>query len=367
MTLFTDTEAELQPRRRRLKAGWVSVLLAVTVAVIVSLVPSPYVIEQPGPVFNTLGSAPSGTQQVPLITIPTQKTYPTTGALDMLTVSVLGTPQGLPNWVEVAAAWLDPTKAVLPVAALYPSGVTTNLVNQQNSIEMKNSQQDAIAAALTELGYTFTSTLTVAGFSPHSPAAGVLKTGDEIISVNGQTLRDVSSLRQAIKKNGVSAPAAVTIRRAGVDSVVRVTPVLSGTGAAAVPILGVLVGSDYSFPFEVKIQLANVGGPSAGMMFALGIIDKLTPGSLTGGKKVAGTGTITATGSVGPIGGIRQKLYGARDAGASYFLAPAANCSEVVGHVPSGLTVFSVRTLKDSLAALKGIAAGSTRGLVTCG
>ncbi len=367
MTLFTDQEAQLQPHRRRLRIGWLSVSLAVVVAVVISMVPSPYVIEQPGPAFNTLGSAPSGNQQVPLITIPVEKTYPTTGALDMLTVSVLGTPQGLPNWVEVAAAWLDPTKAVIPVGAIYPSGVTTAVVNQQNSIEMKNSQQDAIAAALSELGYSFTSTLTVAGFSAKSPAASVLRAGDQILGVNGQALHDVNSLRLAIKKNGTAAPAALKIRRAGTDSVVQVTPVLSGTGAAAVPVLGVLVGSDYTFPFEVKIQLANVGGPSAGMMFALGIIDKLTPGPLTGGKRIAGTGTITATGVVGPIGGIRQKLYGARQAGAAYFLAPHSDCTEVAGHIPAGLTVFSVRTLKDALAAVKAIAAGSTGGLARCG
>ena len=121
------------------------------------------------------------------------------------------------------------------------------------------------------------------------------------------------------------------------------------------------------FPFDVKIQLDNVGGPSAGMMFALGIIDKLSDGELNGGQKVAGTGTISADGTVGPIGGIRQKLFGARDAGADWFLAPASNCDEVTGHVPDGIRVFAVATLDDSLAALKAISSGTgLDALPTC-
>ncbi|MBN9170726.1 MAG: ATP-dependent serine peptidase containing a PDZ domain protein, partial [Microbacterium sp.] len=120
-------------------------------------------------------------------------------------------------------------------------------------------------------------------------------------------------------------------------------------------------------PIDVTIQLNNVGGPSAGMMFALGIMDTLTPGQLNGGKSIAGTGTITADGTVGPIGGIRQKLYGAKEAGASYFLAPDSNCDEVVGHVPSGLRVFAVKKLDDSLAVLDALrSGGDLDALPTC-
>jgi PDZ domain-containing protein len=133
------------------------------------------------------------------------------------------------------------------------------------------------------------------------------------------------------------------------------------------PLLGVGVSVDYEFPFDVTLRLDKVGGPSAGMMFALGIIDKTTPGELNGGETVAGTGTITASGTVGAIGGIRQKLYGARDAGASVFLAPASNCDEVVGHVPSGLDVYAVATLDDAVTALETVAdGGDTASLPTC-
>jgi len=132
-------------------------------------------------------------------------------------------------------------------------------------------------------------------------------------------------------------------------------------------LIGITLRTDYDFPIDVTIQLDNVGGPSAGMMFALGIIDTLTEGELNGGQNVAGTGTIDAAGTVGPIGGIRQKLYGARDAGAEFFLAPAANCDEVVGHVPDGLQVIRTATLDESLDALEVIAdGGDLDALPTC-
>ena len=95
--------------------------------------------------------------------------------------------------------------------------------------------------------------------------------------------------------------------------------------------IGVIVRESFRFPFPIKIKVGNIGGPSAGLMFALGIVDKLTPGNLTGGRFVAGTGEIEANGAVAPIGGIQQKMAGARDAGATLFLTPAANCADAVG------------------------------------
>jgi PDZ domain-containing protein len=131
-------------------------------------------------------------------------------------------------------------------------------------------------------------------------------------------------------------------------------------------VIGVVPGAGYVSPIDVKLQLGNVAGPSAGLMFALGIIDTMTPGRLNGGEHVAGTGTITASGRVGPIGGIQQKLYGAQGNGADYFLAPASNCDEVVGHVPEGLRVFRVASLDRAVAAVEAIAAGRTEDLPTC-
>jgi PDZ domain-containing protein len=337
VSLFTDIEPD-QPRRRRGGlVGWSILLVAILGIGVVALVPAPYVIEQPGPVFDTLSDVQFQGKSVPMIDIPSQKTYPTSGSLDMLTVTI---------------------------QAIYPLGESVQDSNKQGAQDMVNSQRQAVAAALTDLGYRFDTTLIVSDTSKGYPAAGVLKANDTIVSLNGETFKDVNALRAAIAKNGTSKPATMVIKRGGKEQTVQITPVLSadtGSGAARVPVLGIIVGNEYNFPFDVKIQLENVGGPSAGMMFALGIIDKLTPGALNGGQKVAGTGTIDASGVVGPIGGIRQKMYGARAAGASWFLAPKDNCDEVVGHVPSGLTVYSTGTLKQSLTALKAISTGKGR------
>jgi PDZ domain-containing protein len=162
-----------------------------------------------------------------------------------------------------------------------------------------------------------------------------------------------------------SLPVELVVRRSGKQRTLEITPTINPDSKK--PAVGIYTGSTFTFPFDVKIQLQDVGGPSAGMMMALGIYDKLTPGHLVGHAHIAGTGTIDPSGAVGAIGGIRQKMYGARDAGATWFLAPASNCNEVRGHVPSGLTVFAVKTLDDSLADVKAIASGAdTSKLATC-
>lgn len=366
LTLFTDLEPEPTRRRAAGWIGWSLVLIALIGTVIVALLPAPYVIEQPGPAYDVLGDVTVEGEQVPMIQIPMEETFPTEGSLDMLTVRVLGSPDALPTWLDIATAWLDPSRAVVPVEEIYPPGVTSEQSAEQGKVDMANSQKEAIAAALTNLGNVVPSTLSIVEVQSGGPSDGLLEVGDVIVSVNGQTFPDVTGLRAAIADNGVSKPADVAVLRAGVETTLRINPELS-TGDTPTPILGIVVGSDYDFPFTVTIQLENVGGPSAGMMFALGIIDKLTPDSLNGGEAVAGTGTISSTGDVGPIGGIRQKMWGASRAGADWFLAPASNCDEVTGHIPPGLTVFSVETLDDALAALTAIGShGSTASLPTC-
>jgi PDZ domain-containing protein len=357
--LFSVDPRPSSPRGRRAWVGPAVLFSGVALVVGLGVTPAPYVIEQPGPVFDTLGT--SG-EDVPLISIPDETTYPTEGTLDMLTVSVVGNPQSLPTWIEVATAWFDRTKAVVPVAQIFPPSSTVEERDQANQAEMTDSQQEAIAAALTELGYPIGQRVAVAQVPDDSPAAGALEAGDEILAVAGEPVADVPALRRAVQASGTQQPVTLSIERDGAEQDVQVTPV-DNDGAA---VIGIVAGAAFDFPFEVDIQLDDVGGPSAGMMFALGIIDKLTEGALNGGASVAGTGTIDAAGEVGAIGGIRQKMFGAVDAGAQYFLAPADNCNEVVGHVPDGLQVFSVATLDDSLAALKGVAAGDTDALPTC-
>lgn len=367
MSLFTDTSPDLPPRDgRRRRTGWTILGISIVGVAVLGLVPAPYVIERPGPAFNTLSEVEVDGKEVPLIDIPDEKTYPTKGSLDMLTVSVSGNRDQRPGWLEIAASWFDPSRAVVPIDDVYPEGVTVEQSTTRSNVDMVNSQKQAIAAALTDLGYEFTTTLSVVETQAGSAADGLIKAGDVIQSVNGESFADVNALRATVASNGIDKPAIVTLLRDGASSDVQVTPKLSAAETPA-PVLGVVVKNDYSFPIDVRIQLENVGGPSAGMMFALGIIDKLTPGELNGGADVAGTGTITASGEVGPIGGIRQKMYGALDAGAEWFLAPDANCGDVVGHIPDGLRVYSVKTLDDALAALKAIDTDEGRAaLPTC-
>ncbi|MDQ0575910.1 YlbL family protein [Agromyces albus] len=365
MALFADepsphapSSARYERRPLRERIGWASLTIATAVAVVFALLPTPYVIERPGPVYDTLGTADRDGEAVPLIEIPDERTYPTDGELNLLTVSVIGLPGQTPNWLEVLAAWMDRTRSVVPVETVFPAGVSNEDRDAQNEAAMVDSQQDAIAAALVELGYDFPRDVTVAGLLDDSPADGAIAEGDVIVSVNGQAVHSVDELRGAVQENGTDAAASLVIVRDGVEQAVEVTPVDRG----GTSVIGVGVRMRYEFPIDVELQLDNVGGPSAGMMFALGVVDKLTPGAMTGGENVAGTGTIDSAGEVGPIGGIRQKLWGASDAGADWFLAPEANCGEVVGHVPDGLEVFAVSTLEEARTVVEDLADGAVTG-----
>jgi Lon-like protease len=353
MALFDDDSSPRpQGRSRRERIGWASITIAVVIGVAFALLPSPYVIEQPGPVYDTLGVAESGGEEVPLIEIPDEETFPTDGQLNLLTVTVLGRPGQTPNWLEVLGAWFDRTRSAVPVEAIFPPGLSDEDRESQNEAAMVDSQQDAIAAALVELDYDFPRDVTVAGILEDSPAAGALAEGDVIAAVNGEPVHAVEELRTAVRENGTATPANLLVVRDGVEQTIAVTPVeREGT-----VVIGVGVRMHYEFPIDVELQLDNVGGPSAGMMFALGIVDKLTPGAMTGGEIIAGTGTIDSAGAVGAIGGIRQKLWGAEDTGAEWFLAPASNCDEVTGHVPDGIRVFAVSTLDEARTIVEAIA-----------
>lgn len=345
------------------RTGWIVLCIAIAIGLILAVAPAPYVIDKPGPVYNTLGTADHDGEERPLISIPDEKVYPTSGSLDLLTVSRVGNPDTRPNWLAVMGAWLASSEAVVPIDVAYPPSVTTEQREQANEALMVDSQQDAIAAALTELGYDYPTTLTVVSLSTDSRSEGIIEPDDQVVSVNGEAVAGVEELREALNDNGADTEATIGIIRDGVEKDVIVTP--ADVGGAVVA--GINVGVEYDFPIDVELQLDRVGGPSAGMMFALGIIDKLTPGKIQGGEHVAGTGTIDQSGKIGAIGGIRQKLYGARDAGAEWFLTPESNCNEVTGHVPDGLTVFAVETLDDSLAALEAIRTGEGASeLPTC-
>lgn len=365
LLLIGITESSSRDQKRGGWLGWALLGVAVVGAMVLALIPAPYAIYQPGPVVDTLGTVETGGREVPLISIPDQTTYPTEGSLSLLTVGVVGNRERLPGWFDVVATWFDKRRAAVPIGVVYPEGISTERADEANRILMENSKREAVAAALTNLGHEFTHRVTVTDVLTGGPADGRLQPGDTVLSFNGETFRDVTGLRDAVAAVGAGNPGTIVVLRNGLERSLELTP-MQGDGTVDGPVLGIEVSVEFAFPFDVDLQLQNVGGSSAGMMFALGIVDKLTPGAMTGGESIAGTGTMSSNGIVGPIGGIRQKLFGAKEAGADWFLAPADNCDEVVGNVPEGLTVFRVSTLDEALAAVEGIAAGDTADLAVC-
>ncbi|WP_230206437.1 YlbL family protein [Microbacterium gorillae] len=347
-------------------------LIALAVALIamftLSLLPSGFVIQQPGPVVNTLGETTGeGDAQVPLIDVPDRTEYPTSGTLSLVTVQVVGNREGTPSWLEIASAWFDPSLAVLPLDAVFPLGQTTDERQAEDAQMMTDSQTAAAAAAFTELGEKAPIKITVAADPAEGTAAhGLLRQGDVLTKVDGAAITSTDQVQKAVTSSE-GKPVTFTIDRDGSTADVAITPKLTDTTAGKLYLVGVSMGVTYELPTPVHIQLNDIGGPSAGMMFALGIIDTLTPGDMTGGAHIAGTGTIDGAGDVGAIGGIRQKMYGAERAGNDYFIAPASNCDEVVGHVPSGLRVFSSSTLSESVHIVETIASGKgLDALPTC-
>ena len=359
MAIFETEDPSDQVQRRSRVAGWL--MLAFTFAIVVGLsfFPAPYVIDNPGPTYDTLGSVTVGDEQMELILISGDDTYDSTGSLLLTTVTRSGNPESLPGWLDVLQGWFDPTRTVIPVDVAYPPGISVEQNREAAAIEMENSQQEAVAAALDYLGIAYSSRMVVSQALEGGPSEGVLLPGDVIVSANGMSVETVSGLRDVIADSGVVTPMTITVEREGSTVDLQVLPRMS-EGSERVPMVGILVSGTYDFPLEVDIALENVGGPSAGLMFALGIVEKLTPEDVTRGEVIAGRGTIDAQGVVGPIGGIRHKMQGALNDGAGWFLAPADNCPDLVGHVPDGLQVIPVETLSDAVEALEALSSGGS-------
>lgn len=340
----------------------VSGVISIVLIVLAFLLPAPYVVESPGPTFNTLGETEDG----PVIQVDGRTAYPASGHLSLTTVFVTGGP-GPRNDVSIFQAfeaWADPSDTVLPAGLVYPPEATREGIQQRNAAAMDSSQDDAIAAALTQLDIDYEQELFAVDFTDGSAAEGILRQDDILLEINGIPVGNIDDLRQELNASG-GGSVRIMVERDGETVTETVTPSEAENGDYQ---LGVFLGTNYDFPFEVDIALQNVGGPSAGMMFALGIIDKLTEGDMTGGKYFAGTGTISPAGAVGPIGGITQKIEGAHSDGAGIFLAPAGNCAEIGGNVPESIQVFSVETLDDAVEVVRTVGAGGdTSELTTCG
>jgi PDZ domain-containing protein len=344
--------------RRSLTLLIASIGTAVAIAVSV-LVPVPYVILGPGPTLNTLGKDSSGQ---PLITISGRASYPTTGHLNLVTVSYRGCAGNRFNIFTALVAWLNPHQAVVPEGEICPAGQTQKQTQEQDTQEMTSSQSTATAAALTELHIPYSTQVVVVQPQQGFPAYGVLKAGDVITKVDGQPVTSQGGLTRLIYAHPAGSTLTLTIIRDGQSRQVQVGTRQSGGH----PVMGVQITEQYKFPFQVKISVGDIGGPSAGMMFSLGIIDKLTKLDLTAGRFIAGTGEITARGQVQPIGGIQQKMVGARNAGATIFLTPAANCADTKGAVPAGLRLVKVSTLNQAVTYLEALKSGHPNSVPSC-
>jgi PDZ domain-containing protein len=326
----------------------------VVLTAIAALLPVPYVVEAPGPTENTLGSI-DGT---PLIKIEGRKTYPASGHLNLVTVSLSGGPGSHLDLLTALRGWIDPRYAVVPVESVFPPDTTADEIRKQNVEEMQLSQQDATVAALHHLGIPVTQKVVVRAVVKGAPADGKLKPADVIVEVDGERTTSADQVRKLIQAHKPGDTVTITVDRGGRTLV----ETIKATEQDGRTVVGFYPDIAYTFPFTVEIDPGNIGGPSAGLMFALGVIDKLTPGNLSGGQFIAGTGTIDVDGNVGAIGGIPQKMIGARGEGATWFLTPAKNCAEAASTVPDGLRLVKVSTLDDALSALKTISSGKDLG-----
>lgn len=358
------------PRALTTVVAATATLLLALVAVVV---PLPYAVERPGPTRDTLGEHDGE----PLIEVEGARTYPTDGELRLTTVSVSGGPGYPVTAVDVLVGWVREYEVVEPVEAVYPEDRSREELEQESTAQMTSSQTNATVAALTELGYEVPATLVVASVAPDADAHGVLREDDIITAVQPaggprtqtETFADLTGV---LEKTPPGTTVTLGVTRDG-EAVEVEVETMAPTGPRGEPeedasgsVLGVYLQPDLEVPVEVTIGIEDIGGPSAGLMFALGIVDVLTPGALTGGESIAGTGTMSLDGEVGTIGGVRQKLVGASRDGADWFLAPAGNCDEVVGYAPAGLQVVPVGTLAEARDAVEAIAAGGGAGLPTC-
>jgi PDZ domain-containing protein len=339
---------------RRTLTLLLSSVLAVGLVLVVAVVRVPYVALAPGPTFNTLGLDDTGK---PVISVRGHATYDDTGHLNMTTISVV-VPLTL---AQALRGWIQHDEAVVPRDVIYPPGRSADQVRQQDAADFKASESSATTAALRYLGVKGTVHVYVDSVQKGAPATELVRPDDEIVAVDGKPVSDAKGLRALIGARQPGQSVRLKLVRSG-------KPVLVSVGTAATTdkdgtvraIIGVTTSERVDFPVKVTISLSDIGGPSAGLMFALGIIDKLEPGSLTHGRFIAGTGTIDDDGTVGPIGGIQQKLIGARSRGATVFLVPAANCAEALSSPPHGLKLVKVASLRGALSELQKLNTGAS-------
>lgn len=345
---------------------WIAFAVAapLTVALLVpaALVPLPYAVYSPGPTFDILAKDSNESE---LIQVDGHKTFRDDGQIRFTTVQ--STPRDK-KWSLFAAlgAWIDDDRAVIPYDIAHPPNRTAEDEEREGAISMITSQDVAIATALRELGYEVPSVTQVADVAPDGAAHKLLRVRDKFIEVDGEPVTEGQDIVDALQTHGPDDPVELLIERDHKRLTVEIEPeetVVEGDRAMRI---GISLGTGYDFPFDVSIQVDDsIGGPSAGLMFSLAIYDTLTPGSLTDGEIIAGTGELLDDGSVGPIGGIEQKIAGAEEAGAELFLVPEDNCSDVED-LDTDMTLVKATTMPEALGALEEWADDRDADLPSC-
>jgi len=324
-----------------------SIILAVIILIAALFLPVPFVSRAPGPVFDVLGEVDGE----PVMKIEGAESHPVSGVLDMTTVSESGGSSGTINLVAGIYGLFAPNQSVIPTDEVYTDGPPTEEDRELNEQVFAASQSDALAAAANYLERPVTSQVLVTGVSADGPAAGTLEAGDLILSVNGHPVATNVEVGELISPLPVGSEVTLVIKRDGEEREVRLQTAPNPEEPER-SMIGIFLDTHYESDFTVDIALSDIGGPSAGLVFALGMVDKLTKEDLLADNHIAGTGTISSSGEVGPIGGIDKKMVAAAKDGATLFLAPADNCEDVVGNIPDGLTVASVATLSEAIEAI---------------
>ncbi len=356
-----DTTADVprDPGDRRSFVLAVSGLGASVLIAVLSILPAPFAIGGPGPTFDTL----SEVEGVPLVEIRGAPTFPASGELRLTTVSVARGSSSAFTLGRVLRGWADEARYVVPEEEVFGTPDEEEVFEEQSAQAWITSQESATVAALEALDRPVPAELEVAEVIPASLATGLLEPGDVIVALDGEDVPTFSALADVLAEVTPGDDVTVTYVREGQNADVTFATLDDGSGGA---LMGLGIDPGFELPIDVSVQIDSVGGPSAGLMFSLAIMDMLTEADELADARVAGTGTIDASGDVGAIGGIAMKMHGAVDAGADYFLAPADNCGEVVGNVPDGLDVYSVETLDDAYDAIISIGSGDTASLQSC-
>lgn len=349
---------------RRTAAGLTALALLIGFAAYGFTQKVDYVTFRPGPTVDVLGKNGDGKD---IIRIEGRRSYRDDGGLRLVTV-YQSRPESEMTLTEMLFGWADPDIAVIPRSAVFKKKVTDKQVQQQSAAEMTSSQDSATAAALSAAGIEYRTRVVVSDVAEDGPSQGKLENGDTLLSVDGKPVTDTEAAIALIRDREPGDEVTLGIRRDGEDSDVRVTTTASAEDPDSARI-GVGVGLDFVFPFTVDVDLdENIGGPSAGMMFALTIYDLLTPGSITGGKIIAGSGEISSDGIVGPIGGIGQKIAGAQRDGARLFLVAEENCAEAASahYDKDKIRLVKVHTLDEAIKDVEAWSKNSDAELPGC-